>query len=119
MRITRPRSPWTDPDDEDLLNHAYVVVETVARFQLHLGAAAVVTLVDDPCARLSASGHHAWAVGPVAGAASGTRGGRTPARDPQGGEGGSPGQDGEARSQCDGDERQDRHGWSLEEWLMA
>jgi hypothetical protein len=41
------------------------------------------------------------------------------AGDPDGGEDGSPCQDGEAWSKGDGDERQDRHDWSLEEWRMA
>ncbi|MFH0751032.1 MAG: PIN domain-containing protein [Chloroflexota bacterium] len=38
---------WTDPDDEDLVTHAYVVVESVALVRTRLGAAAVVALVDD------------------------------------------------------------------------
>jgi predicted nucleic acid-binding protein len=38
---------WTDPDDEDLVTHAYVVVESVALVRSRLGAAAVVALVDD------------------------------------------------------------------------
>ncbi len=38
---------WTDPDDEDLVTHAYVVVETVALVRSRLGAAAVGALVDD------------------------------------------------------------------------
>ncbi len=38
---------WTDPDDEDLVTHAYVVVETVALVRSRLGAAAIVALVDD------------------------------------------------------------------------
>ena len=37
---------WTDPDDEDLVTHAYVVVESVALVRSRLGAAAVVALVD-------------------------------------------------------------------------
>jgi len=37
---------WTDPDDEDLVTHAYVVVESVALVRSRLGAAAVDTLVD-------------------------------------------------------------------------
>jgi predicted nucleic acid-binding protein len=38
---------WTDPDDEDLVTHAYVVIESVALVRSRLGAAAVVALVDD------------------------------------------------------------------------
>lgn len=38
---------WTDPDDEDLVTHAYVVVESVALVRSRLGAAAVAALVDD------------------------------------------------------------------------
>jgi predicted nucleic acid-binding protein len=38
---------WTDPDDEDLVTHAYVVVETVALVRSRLGAAAVAALVND------------------------------------------------------------------------
>jgi predicted nucleic acid-binding protein len=38
---------WMDPDDEDLVTHAYVVVETAALVRACLGAAAVVALVDD------------------------------------------------------------------------
>ncbi len=38
---------WTDPDDEDLVTHAYVVIESVALVRARLGAAAVVALVDD------------------------------------------------------------------------
>jgi len=38
---------WTDPDDEDLVTHAYVVVESVALVRARLGAAAVEALVDD------------------------------------------------------------------------
>jgi predicted nucleic acid-binding protein len=38
---------WTGPDDEDLVTHAYVVVESVALVRSRLGAAAVVALVDD------------------------------------------------------------------------
>jgi len=38
---------WTDPDDEDLVTHAYVVVESVALVRSRLGAAAVEALVDD------------------------------------------------------------------------
>jgi predicted nucleic acid-binding protein len=37
---------WTDPDDEDLVTHAYVVVESVALVRSRLGAAAVAALVD-------------------------------------------------------------------------
>jgi uncharacterized protein len=45
---------WTDPDDEDLVTHAYVVVETVALVRARLGSAAVVALIDDllPAIRL-------------------------------------------------------------------
>ena len=32
---------WTDPDDEDLVTHAYVVVESVALIRSRLGPAAV------------------------------------------------------------------------------
>lgn len=38
---------WTDPDDEDLVTHAYVVIESVALVRSLLGPAAVVALVDD------------------------------------------------------------------------
>jgi predicted nucleic acid-binding protein len=38
---------WTDPDDEDLVTHAYVVIESVALVRARLGAAAVKALVDD------------------------------------------------------------------------
>lgn len=38
---------WTDPDDEDLVTHAYVVIESVALVRSRLGVAAVVALVDD------------------------------------------------------------------------
>jgi predicted nucleic acid-binding protein len=38
---------WTDPDDEDLVTHAYVVVESVALVRARLGAAAVAALIDD------------------------------------------------------------------------
>lgn len=38
---------WTDPDDEDLVTHAYVVIESVALVRSRLGAAAVAALVDD------------------------------------------------------------------------
>jgi len=38
---------WIDPDDEDLVTHAYVVVESVALVRSRLGAAAVSALVDD------------------------------------------------------------------------
>lgn len=38
---------WTDPDDEDLVTHAYVVIETVALVRSRLGVAAVAALVDD------------------------------------------------------------------------
>jgi len=38
---------WTAPDDEDLVTHAYVVVESVALVRSRLGAAAVAALVDD------------------------------------------------------------------------
>jgi predicted nucleic acid-binding protein len=38
---------WTDPDDEDLVTHAYVVIESVALVRSRLGAAAVEALVDD------------------------------------------------------------------------
>ncbi len=37
---------WTAPDDEDLVTHAYVVVETVALVRARLGAAAVEALLD-------------------------------------------------------------------------
>jgi predicted nucleic acid-binding protein len=37
---------WLNPDDDDLVTHAYVVVETVALVRSRLGAAAVVALVD-------------------------------------------------------------------------
>lgn len=38
---------WSDPDDQDLVTHAYVVIESVALVRARLGAAAVVALVDD------------------------------------------------------------------------
>jgi predicted nucleic acid-binding protein len=38
---------WTNPDDEDLVTHAYVVIESVALVRSRLGPAAVVALVDD------------------------------------------------------------------------
>ncbi len=38
---------WTDPDDEDLVTHAYVVVESVALVRARLGVAAVAALMDD------------------------------------------------------------------------
>jgi predicted nucleic acid-binding protein len=38
---------WADPDDEDLVTHAYVVVESVALVRARLGVAAVTALVDD------------------------------------------------------------------------
>lgn len=38
---------WTDPDDEDLVTHAYVVLEAVALVRSRLGVAAVAALVDD------------------------------------------------------------------------
>ncbi len=38
---------WADPDDEDLVTHAYVVVESVALVRSRLGPAAVIALVDD------------------------------------------------------------------------
>jgi uncharacterized protein len=38
---------WTDADDEDLVTHAYVVVESVALVRSRLGVAAVAALVDD------------------------------------------------------------------------
>ena len=38
---------WMDPDDEDLVTHAYVVVESVALVRSRLGPPAVVALVDD------------------------------------------------------------------------
>ena len=38
---------WADPDDEDLVTHAYVVVESVALVRARLGVEATVALVDD------------------------------------------------------------------------
>ena len=38
---------WTDPGDEDLVTHAYVVVESVALVRSRLGVTAVAALVDD------------------------------------------------------------------------
>ena len=38
---------WTDPYDEDLVTHAYVVIESVALVRSRLGPAAVVALMDD------------------------------------------------------------------------
>jgi uncharacterized protein len=37
---------WTDPDDEDLVTHAYVVVESVALVRSRLGPDAVTALID-------------------------------------------------------------------------
>jgi predicted nucleic acid-binding protein len=37
---------WTDPDDEDLVTHAYVVIESVALVRSRLGPAAAIALVD-------------------------------------------------------------------------
>jgi len=37
---------WTDPDDEDLVTHAYIVVESVVLVRSRLGAEAVAALVD-------------------------------------------------------------------------
>lgn len=38
---------WTDPDYEDLVTHAYVVVETVALIRSRLGVDAVAAFIDD------------------------------------------------------------------------
>jgi predicted nucleic acid-binding protein len=38
---------WADPDDEDLVTHAYVVVESVALVRSRFGASAVDALLDD------------------------------------------------------------------------
>ena len=38
---------WADPDDEDLVMHAYVVVESVALVRSRLGAPAVDALLDE------------------------------------------------------------------------
>ena len=38
---------WSDPVDEDLVTHAYVVIESVALVRARLGAAAVAALVDE------------------------------------------------------------------------
>ncbi len=38
---------WSDPDDEDLVTHAYVVIESVALVRARLGGNAVIALVDD------------------------------------------------------------------------
>ena len=38
---------WTDPDDEDLVAHAYVVIESVALVRSRLGSAAVNALMDE------------------------------------------------------------------------
>lgn len=38
---------WMDPDDEDLVAHAYVMVESVALVRSRLGPAAVAALIDD------------------------------------------------------------------------
>ena len=38
---------WTDADDEDLVTHAYVMVETIALVRSRLGVAAVAALVND------------------------------------------------------------------------
>ncbi len=38
---------WLDPEDEDLVTHAYVVVESVALVRSRLGAEAVGALIDD------------------------------------------------------------------------
>ena len=49
---------WADPDDEDLVTHAYVVVESVALLRSRLGAAAVLAFVDDllPAIRVETGG---------------------------------------------------------------
>ena len=38
---------WVEPDDEDLVTHAYVVIESVALVRSRLGVPAVNALVDD------------------------------------------------------------------------
>ena len=38
---------WSDPDDEDLVTHAYVVIESIALVRARLGSSAVIALVDD------------------------------------------------------------------------
>ena len=38
---------WTDPDDEDLVAHTYVVIESAALVRSRLGADAVAALVDE------------------------------------------------------------------------
>jgi predicted nucleic acid-binding protein len=38
---------WTGPDDEDLVTHAFAVIESVALVRARLGVAAVAALVDD------------------------------------------------------------------------
>jgi predicted nucleic acid-binding protein len=38
---------WADPDDDDLVTHSYVVVESVALVRSRLGPAAAIALVDD------------------------------------------------------------------------
>ena len=38
---------WMDPDDEDLVTHAYVVIESAALVRSRLGPAAVIALLDD------------------------------------------------------------------------
>ncbi len=38
---------WLDPDDEDLVTHAYVVIESVALVRSRLGAHAAMALIDD------------------------------------------------------------------------
>ena len=38
---------WADPDDEDLVTHAYVVVESVALVRARLGVTAVAALIDN------------------------------------------------------------------------
>ena len=38
---------WMDPDDEDLVTHAYVVVESAALVRSRLGVEALAALVDD------------------------------------------------------------------------
>lgn len=38
---------WSNPDDEDLVTHAYVVIESVALVRSRLGADAAAALVDE------------------------------------------------------------------------
>ena len=68
---------WTDADDEDLVTHAYVVVESAALVRSRLGPAALDALVDDllPGLRLEMVDRplHDTAMGDLRGIGGGTR----------------------------------------------